>query len=30
MLVACIIVGVYLWINDQVWKEVVQKLILGQ
>ena len=29
MLVACIIVGTYLWVNDQVWKEVVKKL-LGQ
>ena len=30
VLVACAIVGVYLWLNDQLWKEVVQKLILGQ
>ena len=30
VLVACAIAGVYLWLNDQLWKEVVQKLILGQ
>jgi preprotein translocase subunit SecE len=29
VLVACIIVGMYLWLNDQIWKEVVPKL-LGQ
>jgi len=29
VLVACIIVGTYLWLNDQLWKEVVPKL-LGQ
>ena len=29
VLVACIIVGTYLWVNDQIWKEVVPKL-LGQ
>ena len=28
VLVACIIVGTYLWINDQVWKEVVSKVLL--
>jgi preprotein translocase SecE subunit len=27
VLVACIIVGTFLWVNDQVWKEVVKKLI---
>jgi preprotein translocase SecE subunit len=30
VLVACTIAGIYLWLNDQLWKEVVQKLILGQ
>ena len=30
VLVACAIAGVYLWLNDQLWKEVVQRLILGQ
>ena len=30
VLIACIIVGIYLWLNDQLWKEVVQKLFLGQ
>ena len=29
VLVACLITGTYLWVNDQVWKEVVKKL-LGQ
>jgi preprotein translocase SecE subunit len=29
VLVACIIVGTFLWVNDQIWKEVVPKL-LGQ
>jgi len=27
VLVACIIVGTYLWLNDQVWKRVVAHLI---
>ena len=30
VLVACAIVGVYLWLNDQLWKQVVQKIFLGQ
>jgi len=30
VLIACTIVGIYLYLNDQLWKEVVQKLILGQ
>jgi preprotein translocase SecE subunit len=29
VLVACIVVGVYLYLNDEVWKHVVPK-ILGQ
>jgi len=28
VLVACMIVGVYLWLNDQLWKEFVQKVLL--
>jgi len=28
VLVACLVVGFYLWVNDQVWKEVVQKVLL--
>jgi preprotein translocase subunit SecE len=28
VLVACAIVGVYLWLNDQLWKEFVQKVLL--
>lgn len=28
VLIACIVVGTYLYINDQIWKEVVQKLLL--
>ena len=30
VLVACLVVGAYLYINDQVWKQVVSKLLLGQ
>jgi preprotein translocase subunit SecE len=30
VLVACIVVGAYLYINDQVWQQVVSKLLLGQ
>ena len=30
VLVACIVVGLYLYANDQVWKQVVSKLLLGQ
>jgi preprotein translocase SecE subunit len=28
VLVACLIVGVYLWLNDQAWKYVVEKVLL--
>ncbi|MFL5923207.1 MAG: preprotein translocase subunit SecE [Gaiellaceae bacterium] len=28
VLVACIIVGAYLWLNDQAWKYVVEKVLL--
>jgi preprotein translocase subunit SecE len=30
VLIACIVVGVYLYVNDQVWKQVVSKVLLGQ
>jgi preprotein translocase subunit SecE len=30
VLVACAIVGLYLWLNDQVWKQFVEKILLGQ
>jgi preprotein translocase SecE subunit len=30
VLVACLVVGVFLYVNDQVWKEFVQKVLLGQ
>jgi preprotein translocase subunit SecE len=30
VLVACLVVGVYLYLNDQVWKQVVSKVFLGQ
>ena len=30
VLVACAVVGGYLYLNDQVWKQVVSKLFLGQ
>ena len=28
VLIACLIVGTYLWLNDQVWKEFVEKVLL--
>jgi len=28
VLVACVVVGAYLYLNDQIWKEVVQKVLL--
>ena len=28
VLIACAIVGVYLWLNDQAWKYVVEKVLL--
>ena len=28
VLVACLVVGVYLYANDALWKEVVQKVFL--
>ena len=28
VLVACLIVGIYLYLNDQIWKQVVQKVLL--
>ena len=28
VLIACLIVGTYLWLNDQVWQEVVNKVLL--
>jgi len=30
VLVACLVVGTYLYINDEIWKQVVSKLLLGQ
>jgi preprotein translocase subunit SecE len=30
VLVACLVVGTFLYINDQVWKQVVSKVFLGQ
>ena len=30
VLIACLVVGTYLYINDQVWKQVVSKVFLGQ
>ena len=30
VLVACVVVGTYLYINDYVWKHVVSKVLLGQ
>jgi len=28
VLVACLIVGFYLWLNDELWKYVVQHVLL--
>jgi hypothetical protein len=28
VLIACVIVGTFLWLNDQVWQEVVKKVLL--
>jgi preprotein translocase SecE subunit len=28
VLIACLIVGFYLWLNDEVWKYVVQHVLL--
>ncbi|HEX6701833.1 MAG TPA: preprotein translocase subunit SecE [Gaiellaceae bacterium] len=30
VLIACTIVGLFLWLNDEVWKRVVQNVLLGQ
>ena len=30
VLVACLVVGVFLYLNDAVWKHVVGKVFLGQ
>ncbi len=30
VLIACVIVGVFLFVNDLVWKRVVQNVLLGQ
>ena len=30
VLVACVVVGTYLYLNDIVWKHVVAKVFLGQ
>jgi preprotein translocase SecE subunit len=30
VLIACLVVGTYLYLNDQVWKNFVSKILLGQ
>jgi preprotein translocase SecE subunit len=30
VIVACTIVGIFLWANDMIWKRVVENLLLGQ
>jgi preprotein translocase subunit SecE len=30
VLIACLVVGFYLYVNDAVWKQVVSKVLLGQ
>ena len=29
VIIACIIVGTYLWLNDELWKYVVKHILLG-
>jgi preprotein translocase SecE subunit len=29
VLIACVVVGAYLYLNDKVWQQVVQKILLG-
>ena len=29
VIIACAIVGTYLWLNDQLWQYVVQHLLIG-
>jgi hypothetical protein len=30
VLIACLVVGTFLYVNDQVWKRVVSKILLGE
>jgi preprotein translocase subunit SecE len=30
VLIACVVVGTYLYLNDLIWKPVVSKVFLGQ
>ena len=30
VLIACLVVGAYLYVNDKVWQQVVSKVFLGQ
>ena len=30
VLIACLVVGFYLYVNDAIWKQVVSKVLLGQ
>jgi preprotein translocase subunit SecE len=30
VLIACLVVGVYLYLNDKIWSQVVSKVLLGQ
>ncbi len=30
VLVACVIVGIFLYVNDEVWKRVVSRVFLGE
>jgi preprotein translocase subunit SecE len=30
VLVACVVVGLFLYVNDTIWKHVVSKFLLGQ
>ena len=30
VLIACLVVGIYLYLNDKIWQQVVSKVFLGQ
>jgi preprotein translocase SecE subunit len=30
VLIACVVVGTFLYVNDLIWKQVVSKFLLGQ
>jgi len=30
VIIACLVVGTFLYVNDLIWKQVVSKFLLGQ